>query len=66
MLIDIDFVFLGKMLCELGICDKYYCLIVGVEWGGEVLMMFDVNVFFEEGDVVWVVGENEDVYWLIG
>ena len=26
----------------------------------------DVNVPFVEGDVVWVVGENEDVYRLIG
>jgi CPA2 family monovalent cation:H+ antiporter-2 len=37
-----------------------------VERGGEALMTPDVNVPFEEGDVVWVVGENEDVYRLIG
>ena len=66
LLIDTDSAFLGKTLRESGIRDKYHCLIAGVERGGEALMTPDVNVPFEEGDVVWVVGENEDVYRLIG
>ena len=66
ILIDTDSAFLGKTLRESGIRDKYHCLIAGVERGGEALMTPDVNVPFEEGDVVWVVGENEDVYRLIG
>ena len=66
LLIDTDSAFLGKTLRESGIRDKYHCLIAGVERGGEALMTPDVNIPFEEGDVVWVVGENEDVYRLIG
>lgn len=61
-----DSVFLGKTIRESGIRDKYHCMIAGVERGGESLMTPDVNIPFEEGDVVWVVGENEDVYQLAG
>ena len=31
-----------------------------------ILMTPDINVPFTEGDVVWVVGEREDVYRLLG
>lgn len=64
-LVDKDSVFLGKNIRESGIRDKYRCLIVGVERGG-VLRTPDVKVPFEEGDIVWVVGENEHVYELAG
>lgn len=64
-LIDSDSVFLGKTLRESGIRDKYHCLIAGVERGEGALISPDVNVPFQEGDVVWVVGEKEDVYQLI-
>lgn len=64
-LIDSDSVFLGKKLRESGIRDKYHCLIAGVERGEGALMSPDVNAPFQEGDVVWVVGEKEDVYQLI-
>ncbi|WP_455591709.1 cation:proton antiporter domain-containing protein [Bacteroides sp.] len=64
--IDADSAFLGKTIRESGIRDKYHCMIAGVERGGESLMTPDVNIPFEEGDVVWVVGENEDVYQLVG
>lgn len=65
-IIDADSVFLGKTLRESGIRDKYHCLIAGVEREEEVLMTPDVNAPFEEGDVVWVVGENENVHKLVG
>lgn len=64
-IIDADSVFLGKTLRESGIRDKYHCLIAGVEREEEVLMTPDVNAPFEEGDVVWVVGENENVHKLV-
>ena len=41
-------------------------MIAGVERGEEILMAPDVNAPFEEGDVLWVVGEKEDVYRLVG
>lgn len=64
-LIDEDSIFLGKTIRESGIRDKYHCLIAGVERGDEALMSPDVNAPFQEGDVVWVVGEKEDVYRLV-
>lgn len=65
-MIDADSAFLGKTLRNSGIRDKFHCLIAGVERDAEVLMTPDVNVPFEEGDVLWIVGETEDVYRLVG
>lgn len=64
--VDEGSVFLGKTIRESGIRDKYRCLIVGVEHGNEGLKSPDVNMPFEEGDVVWVVGEADHVYELAG
>lgn len=68
LMIDADSVFLGKTLRESGIREKHRCLIAGIEREEEeeVLMTPDVDVPFNEGDVVWVVGEKDDVYQLIG
>ena len=63
--VDTDSIFLGKTIRESGIRDKYRCMIVGVEREDGALVTPDVNVPFEEGDVVWVVGEKEDVYQLV-
>lgn len=63
--IDAGSVFLGKTIRESGIREKYRCLVAGVERGNAELMTPDVNAPFEEGDVVWVVGEKEDVYQLV-
>lgn len=65
-MIDSDSAFLGKTLRESGIRDKYHCMIAGVERGDEILMTPDANAPFEEGDVLWVVGEKADVYQLVG
>ena len=65
-LIDEESPFLGKSLKEAGIRDKYRCLIVGVERNGSTLHAPNPSEAFQEGDVVWVVGENNDVYKLVG
>ena len=64
--IDANSPFLGKTLKDAGIREKYHCLIVGVERGGETLHAPDVHEPFVEEDVVWIVGENVDVYKLVG
>ena len=64
-IVDTDSIFLGKTIRESGIRDKYRCMIVGVEREDGTLVAPDVNAPFEEGDVVWVVGEKEDVYQLV-
>lgn len=63
--VDADSAFVGVKLRNSGIREKYRCLIVGMERAGNTLMTPDVNVPFEEGDVVWVVGENDDVHQLV-
>ena len=64
--VDAHSTFLGKTMRESGIREQYHCLIVGVERGEEALHAPDSHEPFMEGDVVWVVGENADVYKLVG
>lgn len=64
--VDAHSVFLGKTLRESGIREQYHCLIVGVERGEETLHAPDPHEPFMEDDVVWLVGENADVYKLVG
>lgn len=64
--ITADSPFLGKNLREAGIREKYRCLIAGVEHGDVPLHAPDSHTPFSEGDVVWVVGEKQDVYELVG
>lgn len=63
--VDENSPFLNKTLKESGIREKYRCLIVGVDRDGETLHAPDPHEPFMEGDVVWIVGENNDVYKLI-
>jgi len=63
--IDASSLFLGKTLHESGIRENFRCLIVGVERGDETLHAPAPDETFAEGDVVWVVGENDDVHQLI-
>ena len=56
-----DSKFLNKTLGESGIRDKYNCMVVGLEEGKENLSMITPTHKFEEGDVIWVVGEVEDL-----
>ena len=55
-----DSKFLNKTLGESGIRDKYNCMVVGLEEGKENLSMITPTHKFEEGDVIWVVGEKDD------
>lgn len=57
--------FLNKTLKEAGIREEYHCLIAGVEREGETLHAPDPREPFTEGDIVWIVGENDDVYRLV-
>lgn len=63
--VDEDSPFLNKTLKEAGIREKYRCLIVGVDRDGETLHAPDAHEPFVEGDVVWIVGESNDVYKLV-
>ena len=51
--------FVGKTLMESGIRDRYGCMVVGMEEGEENLSLVTANHRFEEGDIIWVVGEQQ-------
>lgn len=54
--------FFGKTIRESGIRNKYHCLVVGIELRSEdSLHKPDVNLPLSEGDIVWVVGEKDDL-----
>lgn len=60
-----DSPFNGKSIRESGIRDKYKCVVVGVERGTASRRNPDADTVFEAGDLVWVVGEEMNVYELI-
>ena len=45
--------------------NMFRCLVVGVEKEDGNLLSPEADMLLEEGDVVWVVGEREDVYHLV-
>lgn len=51
--------FVGKSLRDSGIRDEYNCMVVGVEEGQQNLTLISANRPLVEGDILWVVGENE-------
>lgn len=57
-----DSPFVGHRIIECGIRNKYHCLVVGIESAGEdVLRTPQVHMPLKEDDVVWVVGEEDDL-----
>lgn len=65
LLIDASSPFIGQNLKESGIRQKYRCLVAGVQREAETLHVPNPNEPLIEGDVLWVVGEREDVYHLL-
>ncbi len=61
LIIGHDSPFVGKTLIESGIRDFYSCMVIGLEEGKQNLSSFQPNRKFEEGDIIWVVGERESL-----
>ena len=61
-----DSPFLGLSLKESGLRNHYHCLVAGVEKNDGTLHTPDVNLPFEQGDILWLVGEAKDVDRLMG
>ena len=59
LIIDADSPFIGKTLQESGIRSTYSCMVVGLEEGKENLSPVPATRRFQEGDILWVVGEEE-------
>ena len=65
MVIGSDSPFIGKTLIESRIRDHYNCMVIGLEEGKESLSPYNPNRKFEEDDIIWVVGEEDDLQLLI-
>ena len=61
LIISSDSPFIGKTLQESGIRSLYSCMVVGLEEGKENLSSFPASRRFQEGDIIWVVGEEESL-----
>lgn len=57
--------FVGKTLEESGIRDTYSCMVVGLEEGKENLSPFKPKRRFQEGDIIWIVGEEDNLKTLL-
>jgi len=53
--------FTGKTLLESGIRDRYNCMVVGIEEGKENLSQVRPDYVFQTGDILWLVGEEENL-----
>lgn len=53
--------FIGKTLQESGIRSDYGCMVVGLEEGKENLSSVAPSRKFKNGDIIWIVGEQQDI-----
>ena len=65
LVIGADSPFVGKTLQESGIRNQYSCMVVGLEEGKENLSSMPPTRRFKEGDIIWVVGEEESLKALL-
>lgn len=55
----------GVSIRKSGIREQFKCLIVGLERGDDSFVSLSVSEVLREGDVIWVVGEEQDVHVLV-
>ena len=58
LILTADSPFLGHTLKNSRLREDYECMVVGVEEGQEQLTLVNPDRHFEEGDILWVVGEE--------
>ena len=51
----------GKTLVSSGLRNEYNCMLVGMEKGEENLSFVVPDYEFQKGDILWVVGEQDDI-----
>ncbi len=57
--------FVGKNLHDSGIRNQYHCLVAGIEKPDGNLHIPDATMPLEAGDVLWLVGEHDDLETLM-
>ena len=51
----------GKSLVTSQLRDKYNCMLVGMEENEESLTSVSPLYLFQPGDILWIVGEDQDI-----
>ena len=54
----------GRSIIQSGIRDKAACLVIGIERGNCSIQNPRPSTIFEEGDIVWIVGESDKLIQL--
>ncbi|WP_018339045.1 cation:proton antiporter [Butyricimonas synergistica] len=63
--VDEAFAFRGQTLAESNVGNRYNCLIVGIERDDDEIMNPTKHTVFQDGDLVWVVGEKDNIRRMI-
>ena len=63
--VDDHFAFRGQTFAESNVGNRYNCLIVGIERDDNSIMNPAKDTVFKDGDLVWVVGEKENIKKMI-
>ncbi len=63
--IKADSSFVGKTLLESGIRDQHHCMVAGIEKSDGTLHVPNAHLPLEDGDVLWLVGEEKDIDGLL-
>jgi CPA2 family monovalent cation:H+ antiporter-2 len=53
--------FIDKSLITTGLRDTYNCMLVGMEMGTDNLAKVNPKYSFKKGDILWIVGEENDI-----
>lgn len=61
IILDTGSPLIGKTLITSQLRGKYNCMFVGMEEGLEHLTVVSTEYIFQEGDIVWIVGEQESL-----
>ena len=56
---------IGSSILHSQIKERYGCMVVGIDRGMQSLLNPDLSVVFEEGDIVWIVGEQSKIEDLV-
>lgn len=55
----------GKPIKSTGIQENQHCMIIGIKRGSETMMMPGANTVIQPGDVLWVVGDDSNIKYLM-
>jgi len=62
LIVHYDSMLLGHTLRECDIRNRFKCLIVAIDRGEDSLLIPDANDTFIEDDIIWIVGEEQNIY----